>query len=348
MLDEALERLHAYGPEWGDGLSNHGPMAVEALVALGQSQQVPTWVRRYERHLDRPPAAWQPIARDAWRAALGEARHAGDWPRFFEAELADAAWRDVLDTWVARLAPGFASAAAHGVIRLAHAARALGAHETPVRRRELAHALGYWATSYHALPPAEAPQGSPAGDLPIDVALAAVPLLPLTARRGGLLTAGLLALESWPAFGPAVARVDLRGPAPEVLAHLCRAAAHAYLADDGRELFAFVHAVTGPSALRLLLPYLSAPVASRALFEAWRTLAALRAAFGRPAHPDPAGTSHTGVLLDPTALACAAAANGDEHVIKFTEVCLREHAVLPDAVFLEAARDVCRRFQEAR
>jgi hypothetical protein len=30
-LDDAYQRLHATGPEWGGNLSNHGPMAAEVL-----------------------------------------------------------------------------------------------------------------------------------------------------------------------------------------------------------------------------------------------------------------------------------------------------------------------------
>jgi len=33
-IDSALERLRETGPEFTGGLSNHGPMAAEALVAL--------------------------------------------------------------------------------------------------------------------------------------------------------------------------------------------------------------------------------------------------------------------------------------------------------------------------
>jgi hypothetical protein len=33
-----------------------------------------------------------------------------------------------------------------------------------------------------------------------------------------------------------------------------------------------------------------------------------------------------------------ALATGDEHAIKFTEACLREHALNPKPVYLEAAR----------
>ena len=33
-----------------------------------------------------------------------------------------------------------------------------------------------------------------------------------------------------------------------------------------------------------------------------------------------------------------AISNGDEHAIKFTEACLREHAIAPSPVYLAAAR----------
>jgi hypothetical protein len=61
-------------------------------------------------------------------------------------------WPDVLDVWVARLASGMSGAATHGVIRTAHAVRALARRKTPERLGELARGLGYWASSYEELP----------------------------------------------------------------------------------------------------------------------------------------------------------------------------------------------------
>src|SRR5271168_4363421 len=42
-LDEAYERLHATGPEFDGFLSNHGPMAAEALVRHGHGDLVGSW-----------------------------------------------------------------------------------------------------------------------------------------------------------------------------------------------------------------------------------------------------------------------------------------------------------------
>ena len=40
-----------------------------------------------------------------------------------------------------------------------------------------------------------------------------------------------------------------------------------------------------------------------------------------------------------------AVAARDEHAIKFTEACLREHAMHPDAIYIDAARDVVQRLR---
>jgi hypothetical protein len=36
--------------------------------------------------------------------------------------------------------------------------------------------------------------------------------------------------------------------------------------------------------------------------------------------------------------------SGDEHAIKFTEACLREHALTPNPVFLAGPLDMCGRY----
>src|SRR6266853_5444346 len=56
LLDEALGHLAATGPEFGGGLSNHGPMATEAMIALGRPEAVIPWVDRYRKRLDAHPS----------------------------------------------------------------------------------------------------------------------------------------------------------------------------------------------------------------------------------------------------------------------------------------------------
>ena len=112
ILDEAYERLHRTGPEYQGWLSNHGPMAVEALVRHGHQSRVHRWLDGYLGRLDEVPRGLHPI--DDWRAALGDVKRAGDWLTYFDRQLREHPWREVLGTWWPRLLPGIAAGATHG------------------------------------------------------------------------------------------------------------------------------------------------------------------------------------------------------------------------------------------
>src|SRR5215510_10615561 len=172
-LDEALERLCGTSTEvTGGGDPNHGPMAAEALVVLGRDDVVVNWADRYRQKLDIMPAATVPVSVNTWREALGQIGRVADWIAFFRAQLADAAWRTVFADWIGRLLKGAISAGQHGLIRTAHAIRALEDEETSLRIEELGVALAYWAAYYRELP--WIPRF--AGSLDFDVALRQIPL----------------------------------------------------------------------------------------------------------------------------------------------------------------------------
>ncbi|MGD0608685.1 MAG: hypothetical protein ABSA53_34495, partial [Streptosporangiaceae bacterium] len=67
-LDEAYERLHATGPEFDGFLSNHGPMAAEAMVRHGHSDLVGSWLDGYMRRLEEFPSGLGPIG-SGWQEA---------------------------------------------------------------------------------------------------------------------------------------------------------------------------------------------------------------------------------------------------------------------------------------
>src|SRR5215510_7761828 len=121
VLDDALERLRHTGPEEADGAPNHGPMAAEALVALGCDDEVPQWVDYYRRHLGPMPETLLPLTTQTWRDALGIQRRVGDWVVFFRLQLSAAPWQAVLTAWLPRLIPGAMAHGTHGLIRTAHA-----------------------------------------------------------------------------------------------------------------------------------------------------------------------------------------------------------------------------------
>jgi hypothetical protein len=337
-LDEALGVLEGRGAEYGVGLANHGPMAAEALCALGRGDRAAAWAAGYRTRLDDPLPARERITADHWQAALGDPRRVTDWAHFFEAQMEEGPWPAVLDRWTARLAPGLVAAAFHGVIRTGHAARALSVRATPRRRRELAAGLSYWAARHQGLPRSD----TPGEGRPVREALLRVPRLPLEDRRRGLITDGLRALDAFPAFAPAAGSADLRGDPARVLSDLCGTMADVYLSSVPTGLIALLHGVTGPSAVRLLLPHLSAGTAAVALRNAWHAAAAVYAAFAvnPPGDQAPPGAEPR---WDAAAQAEEALATGDEHAIKMTEACRREDAALPRAAFARAARDACRR-----
>ncbi len=333
-LDETLEIMAAMGPDLANGFSNHAPMAIEALCAMGRSDAVMRWFERYRRSLAPRRARVARLTNDNWRGALGDHRRTEDWFEFFRNELEEGPWQSVLDTWAARLAPGLMAAATHGVIRTGHATRALTIEDTFARRRELADGLAYWAAEYMPLP---AERHRAARAMPSE-AITQVRMTPPEIRRAnpGSLTDALAGLDSFAPFNDTLDAVDPGGDARVFLSDLTATFARVLLANarNTYTTIAFVHAVTGPSALRPVLPFLADKTAHTALAYAWQAAAAMYATFGTRAdlsHPDEVKVGSQDDLIE-RAIEC-----GDEHAIKFTEVCLREHAFKPDPAFLAAA-----------
>ena len=176
-MDQALEMLAGCGPEFGGiGLSNHGPMAAEALSALGREQEVEPWVERYRKRLIERPPKVEHIDALNWPEVLGEVDRSTDWEDFFAAELDSAPWREVLERWVPLLSAGMMAGATHGIIRTGHAVRSLAADESaPERRVELSRGLAYWAARYQVLPGVPHPGAEPR--LP-SAALPRLPIIP--------------------------------------------------------------------------------------------------------------------------------------------------------------------------
>lgn len=338
-LDEGLSRLAGTGPEFGGGLSNHGPMAAEALVRLGRSAAVGPWLDGYIKRLDDAPRRGDRITSDNWRESLGDIARAADWEAYFRAEIAEAGWHHVLGTWWTRLVPGLAAGGTHGIIRTSHAARSLATAEiarmdTAQRRDELARGLAYWAARYTEL----APDASrPAGflDLP-----AAVHALPQSARspRPGLITDTLSAgVAGQPGFGAAAGALRAPGDILAGLDELAREFTRVFLVYGRAKPVALLHAVTAPVAARTALPLLPA-TAARPTFDAlWQLSAAIYTVYTGTLSPEPLPS---GPPPPPEDLTDRSVASGEEHAIKLTEACLRLYAERPDPLLLHAAARV--------
>lgn len=162
VLDDAYDRLGRWGFDEPGGYVNHGPMACEALDALGRSDQVDGWSR-----LDDGTPPVEPVAPIGfvWQDSLGDVTRAGEWMGLFAGAVADDGPEGVLAEWLPRLLPAMGVALFHGAIRTAHAARAVTEVDTPARRAELVRALGYWAALWAPGPPVDGAGVAPVDDV---------------------------------------------------------------------------------------------------------------------------------------------------------------------------------------
>lgn len=318
-LDEALDSLAGSGPELANGNFNHAPMVAEALCALRRPAAVMPWIARYRPRMLPRPTGGDPFRAGEWRHALGRRDCFPAWSGFFAAALVEASWREVLAQWAGHLAPGLSGAATHGVIRVGHAARALAAGETPLRRNELADALASWASAYSELPTAAG-----AGGMAPDAALRHVAVVPPERRRPGNIATALAGLYEVPEFAPAVALANLDGDIAARLSALTELFARVFLANVHNipTAIAFVHGVTSLAALGHIVPHVGEVTARALLRYGWQAGCGLYACYG-------GGTAYIRDVVEcddgEAALIELALANGDEHVLKFTEACLSRH-----------------------
>jgi Questin oxidase-like len=317
-------------------------MAAEALVALGCDDVVVAWADRYRRQLDAIPAPRSPLTADNWAQALGAIDRFGDWVAFFRTQLDEAPWQTVFQQWIGRLLPATPSAGAHGLIRTAHALRALADAETSLRVEELGVALAYWAAYYRKLP------GTPrlTGTLDLGDALLRIPLfLSGQARPGMPRQVYLRVMQAHGAeFSQAVDSAAEPESVEDALSSLTEAGARMYLANATRQPLVLLHTVTAPAALSLMLPHLPAGLHKTALAYVWQNVAATAAAYGdqTPTEDDDLAPQ------EPSAVIERSIATDDPHALKFAEACIREHQRNPHPAYLAAAADWASRLHRAR
>ncbi|MEU1086252.1 questin oxidase family protein [Streptomyces sp. NPDC005576] len=308
-LDEALERLHHSGPERLGRLTNHAPMAVEALAVHGQARSVHRWLDKYAHRLEDFPPRVEPVTAAGWRLALGDPLRAADWVDHFERELAEHPWREVLTRWWPRLLPGIYGGSTHPVIRVGHAVRTLLSGETTEPRvAELAHGLGYWAARHRPVADLATLPGAEGAAAALDA------VTPIAVRNGGF-SDRLALVEALPVWGSDVSEP---GEAYRRLTELVRAATHRYATHGHGDETMLVHAATAPNAVLRTLPALPDTLWLPSLRAAWAASAAVTAMYA-PAEPVayvPPGDVTEEEVFE------RALAHGDEHVIKLTDTAL--------------------------
>ncbi|MFI5807584.1 questin oxidase family protein [Streptomyces sp. NPDC051561] len=312
IYDEALTRLHATGPERLGRLTNHAPMAVEALAAHGRARSVHRWLDLYTVKLENFPSGHTRVTDANWPEALGDPRRAADWIAYFGEKLAERPWREVLAEWWPRLLLGMYGGSTHPVIRVGHAVRSLltaGDNPAGPRLTELAHGLGYWAARHHLAPEV----ASSAGAVTAAGALDAVP--PIGVREGGFpdRLAQVARLPEWAAA--AATPEEARGK----LTELVRAAVHRYATHGHGEETMLVHASTAPNAVLRTLPALPQEMWAASLHAAWTASAAVTAMY---APDEPVAHRARAAGLTAEEVFERADAHADEHVVKFADTAL--------------------------
>ena len=337
-LDEAYERLHATGPEFDGWLSNHGPMAAEAMVRHGHAGSVHRWLDGYMRRLEEFPRGITPIGED-WREALGDPRRVADWTAYFRREVTGQPWRAVLGTWWPRLLPGVAAAATHGVIRVGHAVRALLDGR---RRRRSCHRAGPWPGLLGG--PLAAGTRHGRAHLPPRAARPCPRRRMRWRRFRGSPTSPAASANAWagwptcPAGRPPWPRPASPPPprrSESWLAGLADAATIRYLSYGHGNGIMLVHSATAPGAVLRTLPALDTELWAPSLAASWAAAAALTAVYA-PAAPA-ARTDLPGPPAGPRAAEgtfARAVDHGDEHVIKFADTAADVYARTgnPDAL----------------
>jgi hypothetical protein len=337
-FDEALERLHEGGLEYAGGLANHGPMAVEALERLGHQALIPAFLGLYAPRLPLMEVGL-PIPEPDMAASRGDWSRASDWVATFETRLVESDWRDVVGDCIPELMPGIFAGAGHGLLRTAHAVRSLEEQDSPLRRRELARGLAYWSARYQSLPGCPGNGAVPVGRLVEE--FSTWPQVGEADARSGLFFESVRRLDRFSAYSAAVDRYD--APHAEeldsFLSELSRLAAAAYLAHPESRI-AYVHALTIPSAWRLVSPYLARQHACLGGSYVFQAMAAMHSLFGERTEIAESDDEVRRVAGgDWGEIRYHAACSLQEHAIKMVEACWREDQISEAPILRLAAAD---------
>lgn len=326
--DDAMALLAPCSPDLKNGLTSHMPMVVEALCRMGCGEVAADWLRpRLDTALPHTQSNAY-LHEGNWQGYLGKTDQFAAWRDFMRRETDTFELRELLDKWVPRLAPGYAGAATHGLLRAAHAARAMNAEDTDARRDELAQGLAYWAATYLPLPES-APDDVTA--LPLDQALANIPLVPMEDRQNnGSIVMALIVLGAREDFAPLIHTLDIGDNHHDTCLDMVEALAPIFLTQsvDMLSTIVFTHGITSLMASHFLCELVGKKAGQTLIRYGWQAVAGLYACYADPAleRHDPA-PERTDDMIE------QAVAHGDDHVIKLTEACIHLDSLRPNPLF---------------
>jgi hypothetical protein len=312
QLHRLLDAGQALSATYRGRLSNHLPMAQQALLELGASAERLQAFTEAQQVLLEPRGCARParidIARDLGRPGSDCA-----WRAHFAARIAALGWRDALSEALALLLPGAGAIAFHGLIRTGHAV--LAGHDG-----ELAAGLAQWAAHFMRLPTTG--DGPP---LELVDWLHELVRLPRPAYPAGALISGRM--EVWGSSAGFKAVAGQLQQRPDTLRDIALLAARTYAATRN---FTVLHLLTASHAMTVLAPWW--PTADLPRGFRMAAAAGLLASGAVPAL----------VLESPPsrpwpALISAACEQHDEHLIKLTHAAWRLERIWPDPAWRRAA-----------
>jgi len=314
QLHHLLDAGAALSPTYRGRLSNHLPMALQALLELGASAaRLQAWSEQHETQLE-PRVAARP-GRVTPERDLGRPDSEADWHAHFAARIAAVGAAAALREALPLLLDGAGAIAFHGPIRTAHAV--LAGHEG-----ELAFGLAHWAAHFLPLPLPTTPEGPP---LALADWLQALQPLPRPAYPAGSLISHRM--EAWgaaPDFAAIAGR--LRHDAG-TLRDIALLAARTYAATGN---FTVLHLLTASHAMSVMEPWWPAPGLARGF-----SVAAAAGLLASGAVPAPT-LDHEPSRPWP-ALIAAACGQDNAHVIKLTHAAWRLDRRWPDPAWRRAA-----------
>ncbi len=318
-LTVLLDRAQAYAPEYGGSLSTHLPMALLSLHALGaDAPRMEAFFTTISARLNPAPASV--AASDDWLAMRGDRATFAPVRAHFLQAIAEHGRDAVLRQALPSLMDGVGAVAFHGLLRTASATVAN-------HNAELASGLAVWASGYLPLASFVASQSADANSVNVADWLAHMSAQGDSWRvdSGGMITPQMRTFVRTPVFRDGADRLAVHDG---TLRELAGQALAIYLRSNN---FTALHLITSAHAMRLLLPWLSEP------------LAAVR----HYARAYAAGVAASGVKFDAPIIAVdvlpwpealqAGTVSDDEHVIKLVYACHEEWKTTGDAGYQRAA-----------
>lgn len=313
LLDEAL----CLAPEYGDGLSSHLPMALQALYALGAD--APRLKAFFDHYRARLEPVDQVAAPGFAAPELGQFEHFPIWreryARRLQADGLDAVMRDSLP----HLMTGAAGVAFHGLIRCAHAI-------SSGHQGELAAALAYWAARHQPVPCARA--------VPMEFDEWVSGLVALARQHGAAMPNRPLitqSIDDWaraPGFNAIAGALDA-AKLPDV----ARLAARLYTHTRN---FTVLHVVTASEAAHRLQQWMEPPV-QQALVPALAAGCLASSVLEDGRLQTWLQTAPVGEAPGWDQLVALAVEQDDDHVIKLVEACRSLDQCHPDPVWRHTA-----------